>query len=241
MATMMYNVFCNSAPTDRVYLDNKAVQEMFSFWKKPETVTIPSDIFKQKTVPLPDIEFIVEETQEKVRVIYNDPVKGKYVTFVGAILINIDGHQIQAELYCKDNNDDLFLEGITTDLDIKPNQYQNLANLIGHRLAVWYGIQITMLHPQVQKSYFRGGKDKQTVQVASKKRKTKYITKLYINERTLKEATADAKRVYKCLAWYVCGHYRHYKNGTVQFIQGYWKGVMRDTKQNQDEGRIREV
>ena len=109
------------------------------------------------------------------------------------------------------------------------------------RITDWYGIQIAMLHPQIKRTYFRGGKEKQTVQVTSKKRKTKYIQTQYINERTFKKATADAKRVYKCLAWYVCGHYRHYKNGTVQFIQGYWKGVMRDTKQNQDEGRIREV
>ena len=43
----------------------------------------------------------------------------------------------------------------------------------------------------------------------------------------------------KCLCWYVIGHWREYKNGNKIFIQGYWKGALRNAKKNYDDGRER--
>ena len=40
-------------------------------------------------------------------------------------------------------------------------------------------------------------------------------------------------------AWYVIGHYRHYKNGKTGWVNGYWKGALRETKKSFDEGRQR--
>lgn len=241
------NALAKSAPTDKVYLDEYCYRKLKDLWDKPSANEwIPADLIKLKKVPLPDVEMVSfkddGKLETRITIFDNEIDIDGDIKIVGTVLAMISSVKkgpILCQLATRENENSLLLFGYAVADTLKPKE--TVEGLIMPELTAWYGIQIAMLHPQIKRAYFRGGKEKQTVQVTSKKRKTKYIQRLYINERTFKEATSDAKRVYKCLAWYVCGHYRHYKNGTVQFIQGYWKGVMRDTKQNQDEGRIREV
>ena len=44
-----------------------------------------------------------------------------------------------------------------------------------------------------------------------------------------------------CPAWYVVEHNRIYKNGKNVWIDGYWKGALRDVKRNLDEGKERRI
>lgn len=249
------NALAKSAPTDRVYLDENCQRKLKDLWdKQSEGIWIPSDLVKTKKVPLPDVEIISycgdHKLESRVTIFDNDVDIDGNLKIVGTVLVSVklraNNGFILCQLATKETEKPLILYGFAMSDEFcyalnKFGPVDVIEGVVMPCVSDWYGVQIAMLHPQIKRAHFRGGKEKQTVQVTSKKRKTKYIQKLYINERTFKEATADAKRVYKCLAWYVCGHYRHYKNGTVQFIQGYWKGVMRDTKQNQDEGRIRDV
>ena len=247
------NGLAKSAPTDKVYLDEYGSLKMKNLWDKPTDGTIPADLVKSKKVPLPDIEIVsyVDGVKLETRVtIFDEEINIDGNLKIVGVVLNVGSSKtkqgvILCQLATRETDCALILYGFAlSDIFQVPEGFgpaDLVEAVVMPHITDWYGIQITMLHPQIKQACFQNGAEKHVVHATSKKRKTKYIKRLYINERTLKEATTDAKRVYKCLAWYVCGHYRHYKNGTVQFIQGYWKGVMRDTKQNQDEGRIREV
>ena len=70
----------------------------------------------------------------------------------------------------------------------------------------------------------------------SRKRKAKYVRYKDISDVILK---SDVIRKQHTLCWYVIGHYRHYQNGRKVWINGYWKGPLRELKKNLDEGRER--
>ena len=110
-------------------------------------------------------------------------------------------------------------------------------------LITWYGIQIMLLHPQL-KTIFSHPQQKLIYDSKSTphhKRITKYIKTHYIRSEDIDVAlnNEDKKIHRKTLAWYVIGHWRHLKSGKRIFIQGYWKGELRDLKKNLDECRER--
>ena len=123
--------------------------------------------------------------------------------------------------------------------------YSDLAMFANELSLTWYSIQISLLHPQIKNLYkvddpreknLKKKKSKQT------KRHTKLIRKVYLNEDDIENVINPKKNVnWKTLVWYVCGHFRHYKNGNTIFIQPYWKGALREVKRNLDEGRDREL
>lgn len=114
-------------------------------------------------------------------------------------------------------------------------------------LADWYAIQLSLLHPTLQTVFFNPVKEKEYSRQGvgkNRKRITKYVRKHYITAEGIDEALyghghRDFER--KTMAWYVIGHWRQYKNGTRKFINGYWKGPLREMKRNLDGGRIREL
>lgn len=124
-------------------------------------------------------------------------------------------------------------------------EYQRyLEKMLFENLLLWYAVQISMLNP-VTKELFakpkitkysikpKGGKDK--------KRKIAYKRIYTINAEELENSIYGGDKSFnrKCLCWYVIGHWREYKNGKKVFIQGFWKGALRETKKNYDEGRER--
>ena len=108
-------------------------------------------------------------------------------------------------------------------------------------MKAWYGIQIALLHPQI-KSVFQ---NPSTIAVSPQgtkkkhkrgKRKTVYVKRHVINADDLVRTTAGASVERHTLVWYVIGHWRTYKNsGKKIFIKPYWKGPLRELKQNLDE------
>ena len=130
-----------------------------------------------------------------------------------------------------------------------------LSGLIFELLATWYGIQIALLHPALKDIYKKAVPQKQFdpqckgKNKKKKKRITRIVKNLYIKDGDF-EAIMDehaqslnisTKKEYKTLAWYVMGHWRHLPSGNQTFIEGYWKGPLRQVKKNLDENRKRKI
>lgn len=111
-----------------------------------------------------------------------------------------------------------------------------------YALWAWYGVQIAMLHPEIKTVFSHPKLRVHEIESSGKKRKrkVKYIRTHYVSISELEAIKKEAVKK-SCPAWYVSGHWRHYKNGNTIFIAPYWKGVMRDFKIRMDEARDREV
>lgn len=109
-------------------------------------------------------------------------------------------------------------------------------------LHMWYGVQISLLHPEIKTVFSHPKLRVHEIESSGKKRKrkVKYIRTHYVSISELEAIKKEAVKK-SCPAWYVSGHWRHYKNGNTIFIAPYWKGVMRDFKIRMDEARDREV
>jgi len=123
--------------------------------------------------------------------------------------------------------------------------YDAFLSIAFYMLADWYSVQILLLHPKI-KNVFKKGKNVKIKDPAIKKqtngkRITRYIKQHTITEEAINNELSTCRDGInrKTMAWWVIGHYRTYRNGTKTFIQGYWKGPLRNTKRNHDEGRER--
>lgn len=123
---------------------------------------------------------------------------------------------------------------------------KEIAGTIYAFMATWYGIQIALLHPTIKEVFQHPVKEKANSSSNHisdfKRRVAKYIKRHSITESEIEGAInklAMQPRQRKTLVWYVIGHWRQYKDGKKVFVNGYWKGVLRETKRNLDEGRER--
>ena len=76
-------------------------------------------------------------------------------------------------------------------------------------------------------------------------KRTKYIEYHRFNTEDIKEGIYGSKNSQynrKTMVWYVIGHWRYYKNtGKKIFINPYWKGPMREIKNNNINTRKRDI
>ena len=103
----------------------------------------------------------------------------------------------------------------------------------------WYGIQVCLLNPVIKELFNKECVDvpkstKNTNTRNKKKPPIKYIKKLVIDDDLINK-DENVKNILnrKTKIWYVTGHWRNQatKYGHKQiFIQGYWKGILRDIK-----------
>lgn len=122
------------------------------------------------------------------------------------------------------------------------NAYKIAHNMVG----VWYAVQIALLNPictEYTKTEMVPSQESFTSNKKQKKPpKKKYIKRLYIDADKMDEigiCTEQTKHKYTKPIWWVMGHYRTYKSGKRVFIQGYWKGALRELKNA--EPREREI
>ena len=116
------------------------------------------------------------------------------------------------------------------------DQMNGLARSI---LKMWYGIQVSLLNPVIKEGFHRETQLVEKPTITPNKKNTKkppirykkvvYLTDDFIN------SDEQIKRIFtrKTQCWYVTGHWRNQatKDGHKKiFIQGYWKGISRDTK-----------
>lgn len=123
---------------------------------------------------------------------------------------------------------------------------------INRSLIVWYALQQCLLNP-VLSNYVSTRKEpleqiNKKQSAAKNKKKRKPAPKRYIKRNTilLDKMDNEVSINYECKSkkktplWHVTGHWREYKTGKKIFIQGYWKGPLREYK-NLDEPREREI
>jgi hypothetical protein len=130
---------------------------------------------------------------------------------------------------------------------IKENTpYSDISNMISEYLLTWYGIQLSLLHPEL-KEMFNHGRPFSIHGSFTKRgsKRVKYIRKHIITVDNIEERVRAAEEYAGITrhtdAWYVIGHWRTYKSGKKVFIKGYWKGPNRDQKETPEELREREV
>ncbi|MCM1213994.1 MAG: hypothetical protein NC548_05690 [Lachnospiraceae bacterium] len=127
-----------------------------------------------------------------------------------------------------------------------------------HWMYIWYNIQFGMLHPIIRKVLASTSTSipMQVTKSAKKKkrRSVKYIRRHIVNATDIRAAlesssivssstgSSDKKYHRHTMSWYVTGHWRtNKKTGKAKFIQGFWKGPLRQVQRNLDDGRDREV
>ena len=131
----------------------------------------------------------------------------------------------------------------TTKKAVSDNEYsisnmEALLSIISEYIPVWYGIQVGLLNPAIKLVFDKHTNPKYAIVETKKdrkgKRKTKirYVRRVTITEEMFNECL-ERSYIRKKLCWYVTGHWRNQaiKSGHKRiFIQGYWKGVARDSK-----------
>ena len=110
-------------------------------------------------------------------------------------------------------------------------------------ISYWYVLQQSLLNP-VLKTYVSRVKPSPTKKNPKrnppKQTKISFIKMMRDIDINPIKKTAGTKTIKKSL-WYVTGHWRTYKkSGKKIFIQGYWKGSLRDVK-TEMEAREREI
>ena len=116
------------------------------------------------------------------------------------------------------------------------DQMNGLARSI---LKMWYGIQVSLLNPVIKEGFHRETQLIEKPTITPNKKNTKkppirYKKVVYLTDEFI-ESDERIKRIFtrKTQCWYVTGHWRNQatKDGHKKiFIQGYWKGISRDTK-----------
>lgn len=260
-----------SHPSDYIYLTDKEDNFLIDLWEtSKKNVTIPSDIFFAKTIPLTDCIISVDESaiggikckyrvvifndyKETVDVVKNNDIPG----IVGAVyqILEQPGLLVDKVFFlpiviarghdCLGSCGAGYFNLDVAEYCMKTYTQDSMGQLFITLMETWYGIQIALLHPAVCDvfKYPQITKEPSNPKSNGKhQRKTKYIRKHYLTVDKLEAVsnTHETRKINrKCLAWYVIGHWRTYKNGTTTFIMPYWKGVLRNVKKNAD-GDIRE-
>jgi len=114
-------------------------------------------------------------------------------------------------------------------------------------LMFFYVIECALLNPVIE-CVFNEHSNKIPINPNNKKFKKsknkrahiKYVKCIKIDSiNPIDEAFKKRGFIRKTMVWYVTGHWRTYKSGKRVFIQGYWKGALRDAKNG--ETRDREI
>ena len=109
-------------------------------------------------------------------------------------------------------------------------------------LMTWYGIQAGLLHPTIkdvltQSTRHRAHETKKYNQIpVTRPVFTCRLHTVNIDDVRTAKKQADIDR--KTMLWYVIGHWRHYQNGKRVFVQPYWKGPLRETKNAETRERV---
>ena len=145
---------------------------------------------------------------------------------------------------------DFIYQGHTTHVTIN-NKNEDIVKMLddlgdvvttdGHiAIETLYAIECALLNPVILNVFNRRtttmpiSSGKQTKH--NKRATIRYVKKHYITADEIHEELKSHGFTRKALVWYVTGHWREYKNGKRIFIQGYWKGALRKSK----EGEIRD-
>ena len=191
---------------------------------------------------------------------------------VGAMLIeDEDQNALITVLKVLKGENILFLATSHGYRGIKKEDRERIANVVTEESIIklwfpcaqtWYGIQIALLHPIIKQVF---SKPQRAAQTKSKPRKNakkkKQTTVTYTKQHNMRSIDLDdyfygqaqqttagqnlgtgTKIKRQALLWYVIGHWRNKGKPNQKFIQGFWKGALRNLKQDMPEpNRKREI
>lgn len=126
-------------------------------------------------------------------------------------------------------------------------ELSDMVNTAVTLLNIWYGIQISLLHPVTKTVFDHAAKEKVPREILKKqvgRNRAKYVRVHHITDENnakqilldtandLLKTSSSKKRKYvrKRLLWRVIGHYRN-AGGKRVFINGYWKGPLKDIEE----------
>ena len=258
------NRIAGSHPNDVIHLTHEEDDEIMGLWQhgrdNSHGISVPSDIFFADTVPLKDCKIVVDERglpdgqlceyrvvifdyrDEMEQADFNTPIP------IGTLLVPYRTGQIVIP-FCAVRGVDSLLSGSigfigfprgSEERSQKYYSQQEILNMTSSLLSTWYGIQIALLHPQVRKVFRTphiSTAEKKTSPNRPQKRKVRYVKTYVLNKDELVNAIYGEQHTVnrRALVWYVIGHWRTYTSGKKVFIQPYWKGALRDIKQNAEE------
>lgn len=137
---------------------------------------------------------------------------------------------------------DIYVDGIKREVGL--DYIQAVNRYIQAAGQIWYGVQIALLHPQIKEVFARSITTTAKEKIPKSEWKNygqktyRYVRNHVIKTDDLLEVVyGKNKRERHALIWYVTGHWRYYKDGKVSFVQGYWKGALRETKKAETRNR----
>lgn len=241
------------AASDRVVMSDELSDRLDALWNGPGAVqkptTIPADLVISNIIPLPNAEIM--ERDLLIQIIMAPNVQDR-TGACGAVFISQPKHperwggrEIYATLFIEYEKNALSVGDVAVPdgIELTEKQGEYIEQCTMRAVGDWYGIQLALLHPQI-KDVFQNPKltpvRKAKPGRKKKQRVARYVKTHYIRSKDIDAAIHRAGTIErKTLCWYVIGHWRHYKNGSKRFIKGYWKGPLREAKQNFDDGRLR--
>lgn len=248
--------------------EDQYLSHMWEEYKKiPEgMIGIPSDLFFSQIIPLLDCLISVDERGENFGSVKGEKHEFRVVIFdwyqevvqnalarhdtslfsVGAIIPFGLDPPLYIPINCVVGNDYISYAGIgwmskkgKDILNLCSFDDQTIIGMVVNLLQTWYGIQLSLLHPQIktvfQNPMITAMKEPIKNEGKKKKRKVKYLKRHILNLDEMKaslSAPSGTGKKYSCMAWYVIGHWRHYASGKVGFVKPYWKGALRNLKSN---------
>jgi len=110
-----------------------------------------------------------------------------------------------------------------------------LTGLLYMGLSIWYSVNTSLLNPVIKDVFVTHSKPTPVsngkTSGTNKRAKIRYIKQHIISMDDVNEAFEKRGFIRRSMIWYVTGHWREYKKtGKRIFIQGYWKGALRNMK-----------
>lgn len=242
----------NGNPSDDIVLTPNAYDAIFKVRESivGDDVDLISDVIWSKTIPLKDFIVTISGPYRIRFCIFEDALNaldeaptGKTL-LVGAVqelghnafwLLGVVKGESRAEVSIEHYSENGEVMGVSQVDEVS----QNIKNI----WKFWHGVQLALLHPQIKEIFEKPKMVKERRRIKSesgeRKRVTWYIRRHILDDGDVEHSAREIER--HCLAWYVIGHWRHFKDGSVTWVNGYWKGELRHLKRNIDQGRNRKL
>lgn len=234
-------------PSDTILLDKESKNQIMEFRKKivGDDTNYVSDVIWANTIPIHDVELMVDNGDTVRICIFDEALEALNeipdgeTGLVGAMQVKDKSFALIGVV--KGSNTTSISEE-SFNADGSTNGIISDHTIFYEIMRLWHGIQLALLNPQIQDVISVGEMVKrytrENVNGKKRQRVVRYIKRHVIETQKLITALREYHR--HCLAWYVIGHWRHYKDGRVIFIKPFWKGELRELKRNFDD-RQREI
>ena len=233
--------------TDLIKMNDKLEATLRSLWAKPdEDKAVPSDLFYANTIPLRD--FAIQNDLARFEFnMYDIPlewsvdwVDGHMDVFMEVSIVALDRDLKIVSTIGGVQGGDIIT--IISSKAIVNGKEENIRNVDVSRgvydvtkkaMGIWYGVQVALLHPTIKEVFSHPHTIKERI---PKEERKNYGHKIYRYVKQHIISNDDVNTIIHgkfqrhALVWYVTGHWRKCKSGKITFIQGYWKGALRETK-----------